>query len=142
MGSLRTQKSNHRRHRVKSLGLVILAMAFIGLLQSCAVGPDYQRPDSVMPETYTGIEATEASAVDLGWWQVFRDPALVALIDIAIEGNRDLRVAAARVDEARARLGVVRGDQWPTVGVAGGFQRGNGSELVTPGSGIIEGEHR
>ena len=124
---------------MRALGTLPVVAVFALLPMGCAVGPDYQRPDSVMPETYTGIEATEASAVDLGWWQVFRDPALVALIDIAIEGNRDLRVAAARVDEARARLGVVRGDQWPTVGVAGGFQRGNGSELVTPGSGIIEG---
>ncbi len=90
------------------------------------------------PEAYFGETADGKSFAELQWWEVFRDPQLQELVRVALEENRDLRVAIARVNEARARLGEVRADQFPTVdGVATG-SRGNTLENIIPGFGIQE----
>ncbi len=117
--------------RGSTLGLVLVAAG-------CMVGPDYQRPDVELPEAYFGETADGKSFAELQWWEVFRDPQLQELVRVALEENRDLRVAIARVNEARARLGEVRADQFPTVdGVATG-SRGNTLENIVPGFGIQE----
>jgi len=108
------------------------------LVTACSVGPDYSRPDAVVPDSYIGMAADEATVSNLPWWELFRDPTLIDLIDLSLANNRDLRIAIARIDEARARLGVVRGDQFPTVGVSGTFERGDAGEVTMPGSGITE----
>ncbi len=87
------------------------------LLAGCSLAPDYQRPDAPIPQMYPGQGgATEASAADLGWQQFFREPRLKALIDLALENNRDMRIAVSRVDEARAQYGIQRSDQFPQIG--------------------------
>jgi len=116
-----------------------LAPSFLVLLASgCMVGPDYQRPDVDMPQAYIGDTATGESVADLHWWQLFRDPQLQDLVRVALEENRDLRQAIARVDEARARLGVTRADQFPTLDGAATGGRGNQAEQIVPGTGIQE----
>ncbi len=107
-------------------------------LSACAIGPDYERPEIVMPERFVGASLEEQSIGDLGWWELFHDPVLLELINTALENNRDLQVAAARVAEARARVGVVRGDQFPEIGIGAAFERGNTNEVLFPDSGIIE----
>ena len=117
--------------RLPPLGACATALVLTG----CLVGPDYERPDVTLPEDYVGVPATDASLTDLPWWQVFDDPVLLQLLNSAVEGNRDLRRAAARVDEARARFGVARSEQFPSLGVEGSAARGNSGELLVPGSG-------
>ncbi|MEE4184441.1 MAG: efflux transporter outer membrane subunit [Gammaproteobacteria bacterium] len=113
-----------------------LLPALAGLvLAGCLVGPDYERPELTLPETYMGAETTDTSLGDLPWWQVFNDPAMVALLNAAVDANRDLRVAAARVAEAQARYGVARSAQFPVLGVEANAARGNSGELLRPGSG-------
>ena len=87
------------------------------LLPGCApVGPNYQRPALAPPAQFRFAETTAAeSLADLPWWQVFDDPALQALIRAAIANNLDVRIAVARVDEARARVGIVRSRLYPHV---------------------------
>ena len=80
----------------------------VGLVAGCAVGPDYQRPDYPVPETFRGSVASAAETSgpalgDRGWSTVYRDPALQRLIQEALSGNYDLRVAVERIEEARAR---------------------------------------
>jgi multidrug efflux system outer membrane protein len=91
------------------LGLALLA------LSACAVGPRYRRPEVVVPAEFRGAEGatSTASLADLGWWQVFRDPALVALLNEAVANNQDLAAALARVAEARASVGAARADLYP-----------------------------
>jgi outer membrane protein, multidrug efflux system len=88
-------------------GIALLAFAFPG----CTVGPDYQRPELPVPDRYAGVGATTqpaARAVDVArWWTSFNDPTLDALIDRAVASNLDLRLATARLREARALRGVV-----------------------------------
>ena len=116
----------------------IAAISLVIFATGCMVGPDYQRPEVEMPEVYFGDAAAGESVAELQWWQLFRDPQLQELIRVALEENRDLRVAIARVDEARARLGEVRADQFPTIDGAATGGRGNEAAQIIPGTGIQE----
>lgn len=105
---------------MRSLGLVA-ALLGLGALAGCAVGPNYRRPPVETPESTRGEPGPpdEASLADLPWWEVFRDPALQALIAEAIAGNHDLAAAAARVEEARNEIIVARADMFPQIGYTG-----------------------
>lgn len=108
------------------------------LLAGCMVGPDYQRPELDLPVEFQGTVQEGESIANLQWWELFQDPQLNELVQVALEQNRDLRVAIARVDEARARLGVTRADQFPTLDGAASARRGNTAEQIVPGVGIQE----
>lgn len=110
-------------------------------LTGCAVGPHYKRPTVDVPGTYRGstpaapapadakdqqVNAkqvdTEPSSQSLGdakWWEVFQDPQLQSLIRTALKNNYDVRIAAARVLQAQAQLGITRADQLPTLAAGG-----------------------
>ena len=101
--------------RLISLSLVAL------LLSGCAVGPDYKRPSVNVPGTYRGampLEAAHPAAESLGdqkWWEVFEDPQLQELIRTALQQNYDVRIAATRILQAQAQVGITRADQFPTI---------------------------
>jgi outer membrane protein, multidrug efflux system len=96
----------------------------LGLLMGCrSVGPNYKRPLIKTPDVFRAnadsAPAPDASSLaDLKWFEVFKDERLQKLIREALESNYDLRDAVARVDVARANLGVIRADQFPNVGVS------------------------
>jgi multidrug efflux system outer membrane protein len=101
------------RHTAALLG-VALSIAAAG----CLVGPNYKRPPVDVPSAYraeTPAPATDASFGDESWWQVFSDPTLQSLIRTALQQNSDLQIAAARILEAQAQLGITRSNQFPTV---------------------------
>jgi multidrug efflux system outer membrane protein len=95
----------------------LLAAAF--LLAGCTVGPDYRRPELPVPPDFRGqapdTAPGEASIGDLAWWQIFQDETLQSLIRAALAENYDLRVAAARVLDARAQVTVTGSFQVPDV---------------------------
>jgi outer membrane protein, multidrug efflux system len=94
----------------------VLTAAF---LAGCAVGPQYEAPKLELPAAWPEHVALErVDAAELGeWWRRFEDPVLDGLIERALADNIGLRLQAARIEEARARLGLARAEQWPTVGV-------------------------
>jgi multidrug efflux system outer membrane protein len=94
--------------------LVVLAVTVTG----CAVGPEYHRPDVTPPKDFRSqlAPAEAGSLADLPWWQVFNDKALQALITQALADNYDLKIAVARIEQARQQVTVVRADLWPQVG--------------------------
>lgn len=97
----------------------MMALSFV--LAGCAIGANYARPQVPTPDQYRFVEGpTQAqSLADMPWFQVFDDPTLQALIREAISNNLDLRVAVARVEEARARAGIAKSFLYPQVdGVA------------------------
>lgn len=114
----------------------ISAAAAVLCLGACAVGPDYARPDLDTPAAFRNPAADGAAFANLPWWTVFEDPALSALIETALAGNRDLAAAAARIDEARARLGVSRAGLWPEI--TGGVQGGRGENQALGAPGVQE----
>jgi multidrug efflux system outer membrane protein len=90
------------------------------------VGPNYRRPSLATPESFRAPDplppGQATSFADLKWFEVFRDEQLQALIRRALERNYDLRDAVARVEEARAALGITRSDQFPTFGAGGAVE--------------------
>jgi len=94
-----------------------------GLLTSCAVGPDYHRPAVQTPPAFrapTSQPTPEAASLaDLKWWEVFKDEKLQELIRTSLVENYDLRDAVARVEAARANLGITRSQQFPNAEVGG-----------------------
>lgn len=96
----------------RSIAAVVAAL----LLGGCAIGPNYQRPLVAQPPTFRGQAAAEATSLaDVPWWEVFQDPVLNGLIQEALRTNYDARVAAARVQQARANLSVARSDFFPSL---------------------------
>jgi multidrug efflux system outer membrane protein len=91
-------------------------------LSGCKVGPNYKRPAVSVPDQYRGMAPTVTAQTaggqnfaELQWDTVFQDQSLQALIKEALANNYDVRIAAARVLEASANLGIVRANQFPTV---------------------------
>jgi len=99
-------------------GSVTLTSSLVAaaLLSGCAIGPNYHRPAVAEPPTFRGQATAEAASfADAPWWEVFRDPILKGLIQEALRNNYDVGIAAARVQEARANLGVARSDLFPSL---------------------------
>ena len=92
-------------------------VAVVALAASaCSFAPPYQRPEAGVPAEYRFAEPKEtASIADLPWWKVFKDTALQDLIRMALANNQDLALAAARVDEARAFVGIAKADLYPQI---------------------------
>ena len=110
------------------------ALAMLALGGCMSLGPDYQRPSVEAPAQWPGAGADEA--VSATWWMSYNDPVLERMIDEALLRNLDLRQAIARVDEARAVLGIVRADQYPGVSANAGASRNRMSQegaLSPPG---------
>ena len=105
---------------MRKLALVALGL----LLGGCTVGPKYQRPAIDTPSAYRDggtaqAQTPVAAAESLGnekWWDVFQDPVLQQLIRTALQQNYDVRIAATRVLQAQAELGIARANQFPMVG--------------------------
>jgi multidrug efflux system outer membrane protein len=96
------------------------------VLCGCTVGPNYQRPKLTTPAQFRAPEPLPAqqaaSIADLKWFEIFKDEQLQALIRTALVQNYDLRDAAARVEAARANLGITRSEQFPQFGASGGVE--------------------
>lgn len=104
-------------------------------VSGCApVGPNYKRPDVAPPQSYRYAASTQPaeSMADLPWWQVFEDPQLQALLRDAIANNLDLRLAVARVQEARALAGVARSFLYPDISLSAGYTGNQASRNSQP----------
>ena len=89
-----------------------VAVLLASLLAACSVGPQYSPPELDVPAAFraeVGVP-TKESLADLSWWDVYRDPTLRDLLKTAVDQNRDIKIAAARVTEARAQAAIARVD--------------------------------
>jgi outer membrane protein, multidrug efflux system len=110
---------------IRRVCFLVLALL---LLNGCTLGPKYKRPAASIPDSYRGLAPqagpqTTSSFGDEKWWTVFDDPQLQSLIREALAQNYDVRIAAMRVLQAQAALGITRADQFPTI--AGGVSASN-----------------
>ena len=111
--------------------LILLLTFSLILLQGCfsigpKVGPDYEPPKLTMQDTWhqeitKGLEDGEANLQT--WWSVFNDPVLNGLIERAGEGNKDLKIAFARIKEARAQRGIAASERYPELDATGTAQK-------------------
>jgi outer membrane protein, multidrug efflux system len=110
------------------LGARVL-LTCLALAMGCTVGPDYQRPQVKMTDAFRDqVKPQDArSFADLSWWEVFQDQVLEGLIVEALQNNYDMRIAAARVEQARAQAGISAAQAYPAIGVGLGanYSRGN-----------------
>src|SRR5918996_4427185 len=105
-----------REHHLKRRFFAAVTLAVF--LSGCAVGPDYRRPSVITPTVFRAATTTDAQSIgDLKWFEVFKDEHLQELIRVALVQNYDLRDAIARVEAARANLGITQADQYPNFGV-------------------------
>jgi multidrug efflux system outer membrane protein len=101
----------------KTAAIALLSLIFTG----CTVGPRYKRPPVDVPTAHRGIDQEDpgqtgpASLADQKWWELFQDKELQQLIHTALEQNYDVRIAATRILEAQAQLGIIRANQFPQV---------------------------
>ena len=108
------------------------------LVSACTVGPNYKRPVANLPDEYraaapaAALAADQPSLGDQKWWELFQDEQLQELIRTALRQNFDVRIAAARVAEARAQVGITRADQFPEVDASGVAERERNSASAVP----------
>ena len=115
-------------------------IAIVSLLSLCActVGPNYKRPALTVPDQFRGVapdastQPTAKSFGELKWFEVFQDQTLESLIREALTNNYDLQIAASRVMQARAVVGIRRADQLPSVAAGGSIQ--NQRSVLYPGA--------
>jgi multidrug efflux system outer membrane protein len=109
-------------------------VALVILIGGCTLGPDYLRPGILTPSSHRGAaEPLRAeSLADLPWWELFKDPVLQELTREALRNNYDLRTAAARVEEARAQIGIARSFLYPQINASGGGIAEQVSRLSDP----------
>jgi outer membrane protein, multidrug efflux system len=108
--------------------VILLVAALIS--PSCAVGPNFLRPSVGVPSKFRGSSSESAESIaDLGWWQAYRDAELQSLIREALRNNKDLHIAATRVEQARQAAAQARSGFWPwvTYDMEGGTSRGSTS---------------
>jgi multidrug efflux system outer membrane protein len=123
--------------------LRVVLVSVVLLTTGCVVGPRYKRPSVEVPGSYRGLapepatppQSTTSQVLPLGqqeWWDIFQDEQLRTLIRTALKQNYDLRIAASRVLEAQAQLGITRADQFPTLSGGGAIAdvRSSQSKLV------------
>src|SRR5580765_6204099 len=120
----------HNRTLRHTICWVVLA----GFTTGCAaVGPNYKRPDMNPPAQFRSAESTAPESVaDAPWWEVFDDPTLQKLVRESLANNLDLKIAAARVLEARAVAGIASSYLYPTIGLGLGYSGQQVSGVAEP----------
>ncbi|MGB3436806.1 multidrug efflux RND transporter outer membrane subunit OprZ [Achromobacter sp.] len=113
---------------MKAMAMTLLALALAG----CSLAPTYERPAAPVPGAYDTPATDGQAAMPQDWRDYFYDPALQAWIAAALENNRNLRVAALRIQEARALYGVQQADRLPSIDGTGEFSRGRATEPGQP----------
>ncbi len=96
-------------------------------LFGCTVGPDYVRPEVDSPKQWRVDYAAAAAVANTRWWEQFDDPVLDQLIDTALRENKDVRIAAARIEEFAARVDIARSGFYPQIGYNGQASRNRAS---------------
>lgn len=85
--------------KLKRLGAILLCA---GLLNACAIGPDYRTPEAHPPASFANAAGFSDNAVEVSWWKLFNDSQLITLIDDTLRHNYELKAASANLAEARA----------------------------------------
>jgi multidrug efflux system outer membrane protein len=116
----------------------------LAILCGCTVGPSYQRPPVTTPSSWRFEEKQAEQTANLAWWEQFGDPVLNGLIRIGLQENKDLKIAAARVEEFAGRYGAARAPLFPQVGAGGSAGKSRVTERAPtafPETGLNPAEH-
>ncbi len=104
---------------------ILVLIGVVVMVQSCKVGPNYLQPEQKTTEDFRYAKQNTDSIINLKWWEIFDDPVLDTLIVIALKENKNLLIAASRVEQARANSGFTKADMGPKFGITAGASRGD-----------------
>jgi multidrug efflux system outer membrane protein len=110
--------------KIKKLLKIITPIVIVSL-SGCTMGPDFQKPVVETPDHYRFSDIKTEAVVNLKWWGLFNDPVLNSLVITALNDNKDVRIAASRINEASALLGFTKADQLPRIDIKADASRGN-----------------
>ncbi|MEM5420791.1 efflux transporter outer membrane subunit [Paraburkholderia ferrariae] len=118
---------------MRTLTRAAICAAATSCLAGCiSVGPDYSRPEVAVPATWRVDLPAAEEVVDTAWWEQFDDPVLNDLIQTALQGNLDVRIAAARIDQFIGLLRAARSQGLPQIGYGANVSRNRTSEVGMP----------
>ncbi|MFC2106778.1 efflux transporter outer membrane subunit [Bacteroidota bacterium] len=120
----------------KSKILILVVLLILGIT-SCKVGPDFVRPQVSTNDYYRFDSIRSDSMINLKWWELFQDEDLQKLIAVALDNNKDILMAARRLEQARIYVGYTQTDMYPSLGYEGGASRSRnsiGGVAVGPGN--------
>lgn len=109
---------------MKKLAQIVTLMIIVSFT-GCAMGPDFKKPVVEAPDNFRFSDSESKEVVNLKWWELFDDPVLYSLVVNALTNNKDLMIAASRIEEARAALGFTKADQYPRLDLEAGAVAGN-----------------
>jgi multidrug efflux system outer membrane protein len=110
----------------------ILVLAVAASLAACTVGPDYRRPAVDIPQSFRYEEKEARDAVNDDWWKLFRDPVLDRLILEALANNKDVKIAAANIQQAAGVLMQARSPLFPLLDYKGAGTRRRIADIKDP----------
>jgi multidrug efflux system outer membrane protein len=110
----------------------LLALTLLLILTGCMVGPNYQRPAIDTPQSWRVEDKEAKDVVNTAWWEQFNDPVLNDLIKTAIQENKDLKIAAARVEQFAGIYDTTRASLFPQVNASASASRQRTSEVTGP----------
>jgi outer membrane protein, multidrug efflux system len=113
-------------------------LMLVVLLAGCSLAPTYVRPPTDNPDAWRVDYKDAADTANTRWWELFNDPVLNQLIDTALKENKDVRIAAARVEEFAARVDIFRAGYFPQIGYDGEATRNRASREVYGGGAVNE----
>lgn len=114
--------------------MALIACAGVAWLAGCMVGPDYRRPAVDVPQTWRFEDKEARDVANTIWWEQFDDPVLNQLIRSALQENKDLQIAAARVENFLGQYQTTRAAIFPQIGASGGAETQRRSQAAWPWS--------
>jgi multidrug efflux system outer membrane protein len=103
----------------------IITLIVVGSAAGCMMGPDFRKPVIEAPAHFRSADLDNETVVNLKWWELFKDPVLNSLVTAALNDNKDIRIAASRIQEARFSLGFTKADMYPRLDLEAEASRGN-----------------
>lgn len=119
------------RYLKNILYVTVIAIGAINL-SGCKFGPNFTKPEPITNAHYMFDTLQTDSVVNVSWWEMFNDDVLDTLIQTALDSNKDVLIAASRIEEYRATLGYKKSETWPAFGYQGNGSYGNFSSFYLP----------
>ncbi|PHS67442.1 MAG: transporter [Flavobacterium sp.] len=118
----------------KNFYIYLFVLVAIVLIQSCAVGPNYHKPETEEnTESFRYASKDADSIINLKWWKIFDDPVLDTLIYKALANNKNLLIAASKIEQARANVGFTNADKGPKFSY-----NASGGSTNFPGNSVLD----
>ncbi len=120
---------------------ITYCLFFVLLLNtfSCKVGKDYEREEQNFPETFHQESITESSIATINWWELFKDPVLIELINTSLTENKNIKIAVTSLEESQIYFDLSKADFYPSVNYYGGASSGINSETSDFSNSVVTG---